>query len=196
MPRSSPPAGGVRHEAPHRAPAAAGTRTWSPRPSVLFDADVPAHQLHELLRNRQPQPRAAVVARGGTIHLAELLEKQLAASRRNADAGVAAPETRMVGLPLGPRCSQFHRDHAPRRARVNLMALPTRLVTTCRMRPRIAARSAGTSGGIFQHQVEPLSLGLRGQHLVHVFDQLPQVEIDATRSAACRPRSSRSPECR
>ena len=59
---------------------------------------------------------------------------------------------------------------------VNLMALPTRLVITWRIRPASPTKCRGTSAGYCKYEVEFPVLDLRRQHLVHFFDRQAQVE--------------------
>ena len=51
-----------------------------------LDSDVAAKELCQVPRNRQPKPRAAVLARGAIFGLAELLEYQLLRFCGYADA--------------------------------------------------------------------------------------------------------------
>src|SRR5207249_6835807 len=52
------------------------------------DADLPAEEPRELARDREPEPRAAVLAARGAVGLLEGLEDQALLVRRDADAGV------------------------------------------------------------------------------------------------------------
>src|ERR671927_1084189 len=53
-------------------------------------ADLPAHQLDELLADGQPQPRAAVLAGGRAVGLAERVEELRLLLRRHALSGAWA----------------------------------------------------------------------------------------------------------
>ena len=61
---------------------AAVNQKVEPSPSWLFDADGPPHHLHQLLADRQPEPGAAVLARGGGVRLDERREQRAAWSGR------------------------------------------------------------------------------------------------------------------
>ena len=63
-----------------------------------FDPDAAAHQLHQLGRNAQPQPGAAVSASRRTIRLRECFENALLLSRRYANAGVSNRELQETGM--------------------------------------------------------------------------------------------------
>ena len=58
----------------------------------------PAHQSHQLLRNREAQAGAAVFARSGAVHLGELLEQPAKFLRRDADAGVFHLDPHLRGV--------------------------------------------------------------------------------------------------
>ena len=103
-----------------------------------------AHQLDQLRADRQAQPGAAVGARGRAVGLGEGLEDDALLFRRDADAGVADGEMQQdvvvaVWLPRVTRSSTSPRS-------VNLMALPTRLTSTCRSRPASPIEAVGHVG--------------------------------------------------
>ncbi len=51
-----------------------------------------AHHLAQAFAHRQSQPRAAVLARGRSVHLGEGLEQPVQPVGRDADAGIAHGE--------------------------------------------------------------------------------------------------------
>ena len=60
--------------------------------SLALDPDAPAHEFDQVFADDQPQPGAAVFARGAGIGLAETLEHLAALLWRHADTGVFDPE--------------------------------------------------------------------------------------------------------
>ena len=65
-----------------------------------LDADLAAHQLDELLRDREAETGAAVVARGRGVRLREGLEQAVEAALTDSDAGVAHLEADHVPVAL------------------------------------------------------------------------------------------------
>ena len=86
----------------------------------------------------------------------------------------------------------------PRRPRaVNLIALPTRLSSTCRSRPGSPSRRAGTSGVDRRSPARgPCAWRALGQQVARRLRRSRAGRSRAPRARACRPRSSRSPGCR
>ncbi len=102
-------------------------------PEPARHAAVAAHERDQLAADREPQPRAAVLPRGGRVGLDERLEDELELVGRDAVAGVG-------DLEADDRVGRRSASAAVTRttispARVNLMALPMRLVRTWRTRP-------------------------------------------------------------
>ena len=102
----------------------------------------------------RPRPVPPVRARGRGVDLAEDLEKQVHLVVRNADAGVLHRETdlpQVAHLLAGRGLVQRRQRRGPsprgkpRPRSVNLMALPTRLSSTCRRRWSSPMRLAGRS---------------------------------------------------
>jgi hypothetical protein len=85
---------------------AAGTKT-------AVDGDFAAHQLDELLADRQTQSGAAKAARNRTISLTELLEQSAADGLRHPNAGVGDLKMQSANLlgRVGVQC-HFDRDAA------------------------------------------------------------------------------------
>ena len=121
-------------------------------------ADLAAHQPDQLPADRQPQPGAAVLAGGGGIGLAERAEDLRLGLLRDADAGVGDLEAQ---LSLARRCARTRTMTSPRS--VNLMALPTRLISTWRRRIGSPRTAAGTDGLDHAAELEPLRLRPRGR---------------------------------
>ena len=70
--------------------------------------DASAHHLRKPRANRQAQPRAAMLARRGSIRLPEGLKNRAVFVCRNADAGVTHRELERLAGPGALRC--HHRD--------------------------------------------------------------------------------------
>ena len=72
------------------APARNGTENMKvePLPEFALDPDAAAEQLHELLRDAEPEAGAAELARDGGVDLTELREDVVELLRRDADAGI------------------------------------------------------------------------------------------------------------
>jgi len=67
---------------------------------LAVDADRAAHELDEAGADRQPEPRAAVLAARRGIDLGERLGEPLALLGRQSDAGVADAEAQPGGIDL------------------------------------------------------------------------------------------------
>ncbi|MNH13818.1 hypothetical protein D3C79_734000 [compost metagenome] len=78
-------------------------------PWLALHPNVAVHQLHQLLRNGQSQPGAAVLARGRAVGLTERLKQARTLLGGHANAGVAHPEMQLNALLTGGHC--FHPDH-------------------------------------------------------------------------------------
>src|SRR6185503_12153072 len=63
-----------------------------PLPFVALDVQLPAVRQHEVLDDRQSEPRAPQLARAGLVHAVEALGDARQVGRRNPDAGVADRE--------------------------------------------------------------------------------------------------------
>ena len=143
--------GDARRLRPSCRPSPKRAVKWNvlPRPTLALDPDPPAHQLDQPRRDGQPQARAAEAPRGRGVGLLEGLEDARPACRR----GMPMPVSRTAKCSVdavavgaaGSACRSTSSTTSPRS--VNLIALPTRLTTTCRSRPRIADQSVGHVGG-------------------------------------------------
>jgi hypothetical protein len=85
-----------------------------PRPTLALDPDPPAVQLHELLSERQPEPRALLLAGMLAPNLAELLEDRRLILGRDPDARIADGDR---DGPLG--CRGGEADPAPLRGELD-----------------------------------------------------------------------------
>ena len=65
---------------------------------LAFDADFAAHHLHQLTGDRQAQPGAAVLARGGAVGLGEGIEQLVDLLLGDADAGVDDRELQAAAI--------------------------------------------------------------------------------------------------
>jgi hypothetical protein len=77
-----------------------------------LDPDLPTHQLGEPLADGQPEPGAAVLARGRSVDLRERLEQLRQVLGRDADAGVAHGNAQRALLAVA--CTHVDGDEAPR----------------------------------------------------------------------------------
>src|SRR6202158_1783647 len=77
-------------------------------PDFALDAHFAAHELHQLLRNRQAQARTTVLTGRGSIGLRKAFEDVAQLAGRNADAGVRDRKAK-AGLLAGPLFA-FHAD--------------------------------------------------------------------------------------
>ena len=115
----------------------------------------PAHQRDQTGGDRQPQPGAAVLCASSNRPLARRPEDLLLLVGGDADAGIGDRETQPDLAGRSSRGSTSTRDDDLARS-VNLMALPTRLTSTCRSRPGSPTSASGTSGAIVADQLQTL----------------------------------------
>ena len=121
---------------------------------LALDPDPAAHQLHQRRRDRQAEAGAAEPPRRRSVGLAEGSKIVACLS-----GGMPMP----VSLTAKCSCAAIAEPlvaadlHAARgRCSVNLIALPTRLVMTCRSRAGSPTMPAGTSAAMSAMQLEPL----------------------------------------
>ena len=173
-----PPAVGVR------APPAPGPNRavkWNvlPRPTSLSTQIRPPISSNEPRRDRQPEARPAVLAGGRAVGLGERRRRRL----RCFSGGMPIPVSRTAKCRTIShvlcRCRSADRDTSTTTspASVNLMALPTRLVTTCRSRPGSPTSASGTSGGDVVGQLQPLLIGPQRQRVERVPQRVAQAEV-------------------
>ena len=167
-------------------------RNTEPRPGALLTSMRAAHHLDQLLRDREAEAGAAVAARCRAVGLREGLEQAGALRLADADAGVAHGEQQRRRAAPDRRCTSI--ATSPRS--VNLMALPSRLISTWRSRCGSPRTAAGRSGCTCTVSSRPLRVRARGQQIGDVLDHGAQVELGTSRARACRLRSSRSRGCR
>ena len=134
-----PPSPGARRRRRH--PEAEGAA----EPRHALDRDLAAHQLDQLPRDGEAEAGAAALAGDGAVDLGEALEERAAWPPPGCRSRCRAPR---------PRAGRRRRARSRARtstlpASVNLTALPTRFISTCRSRARVAdAGPRGTSGAI------------------------------------------------
>ena len=137
---------------------------------LALDPDPAAHQLDQLRRDGQPQAGAAVLARRRAVGLGE--RRRRSASCLSAGMPMPCRGRRSAGRPRRPACSSSrHAGRRPRPRSVNLMALPTRLTSTCRSRPGSPTSASGTSGATWQASSRPFVVGPQGQRLERVVER-------------------------
>ena len=145
---------------------------------LALHGDRPAHQGHQPGGDRQAQAGAAVLPRGRGVLLLEGPEDPLLLVGRDADAGVAHREAQRS---TAPPSAAFAGDLRPRTttspSSVNLMALPTRLSSTCRSRPASPTRASGTSGCTWQTSSSPFLWARTARARRVSPDRRPQREV-------------------
>ena len=166
-----------------------------PLPSSLSHADRPAHQLDELAADREAESGAAVAARRAAVGLGEAVEDRRLAlgrrcrcrcrARRGGPVRASASRSRtLASITTSPRS-------------VNLTALPTRLVSTWRRRPGSPTHVLREVGRRRCRRARALSAARCGASSSATSStNVAQIEVERSRSSACRPRSSRSRGCR
>ena len=126
------------------------------RTELALGPDSAAHQLDQPRRDRQAEPRAAILARHGPVDLLERAKDSLQLVRGNADPGVPHAEVEQpvagsapAGLDrLDAASVSRHTSTATSPRAVNLSALPTTFTSTCRKRPESPTTRSGTSGAM------------------------------------------------
>ena len=175
------------------APSATVNQNVLPRPGSLSTPIAPPISSDELLGDRQAEARAAVAARGR----ASACEKDWN-SRACASGAMPMPVSATSKRSRTPPSSAGLAPHPHRRPRprsVNLMALPTRLISTCRSRPDRPARPPARRGRSRTPARAPCLRAL-GQQLEAVLDVVARSNSIGLELRACPPRSSRSRGCR
>ena len=86
---------------------------------LALDGDIAAHHLAETAADRESEPRAAVLARGGRIGLHEFLEQPADLLGRHPDAGVGDRHRDLCASPVRDAC-HFDRDVATLRELVGV----------------------------------------------------------------------------
>ena len=142
---------------------------------LAVDADRPAHALDQPLADRQPQAGPAKLARRRAVGLGERLEEPCRGFRADADAGVGHFEAHRGVQSSGDRSTSCVRTTTSP-CSVNLTALPTRFISTCRMRPASPSMPSGTLRVAQRRQLQALGVRLLGQQLDHVLDGFLHVD--------------------
>src|ERR1700687_3643265 len=144
-------------------------------PDFALDVHFAAHQLNQLLRNRQAESRTTVLTGRGSIGLRKAFEDVVQLAGRNADAGVRDRKAK-ADLLAGALLA-FH-------AQVNvslgreLDGVAGKVDENLPDAPRVADNASRRIGRNSQNEVEPLLLRLRGHEFSHIFDCQPEVEGD------------------
>ena len=181
-----------------RAHAQPGTEPEPAAPAQgAVHADLTAHQLGQSARNGQPQPGAAVFARGGTVGLLEGLEQPRLLFGRQADAGVLHLEAHQRALiallqqlgadndltPFGEldRVIGVIDQHLPQAQRIAQQARRQFGVDIeDQLQALAGAFLADQAGQVFQHALQlegdRLHLQLAGLDLAQVEDVVDQAE--------------------
>ncbi len=152
-------------------------------------ADLPAHQLHELLGDGQPEPGAAVLARGGVVGLGERLEDPVLRGRVRCRCRCPCTSKRILGPPASgsavtraktsPAAGELHRvghqvgEHLATRA--------------CRRRTRSPAAPRRSTTAPPRPGPAPAR-----PRRAHLLDQRRELERRLVELEPCPPRSSRS----
>ena len=90
-----------------------GEAEGTPRAGPALDLDAPMHQLDELTRDREAQPRTAILARRGGVCLGKCSKNRLELVRRNAASRVAHREPQLIDLLAALGTFHAHADLAP-----------------------------------------------------------------------------------
>ena len=143
---------------------------------LALDPDRAAHQRHELGGDRQAEPGAAELPRGRGVGLRERLEDR----RRCLSGGMPMPvsvtakcsATASGSIDCGSTCTTT----SPRS--VNLIALPTRFMSTCRSRPGSPTSRVRHVGADVAGELEALLLRAQREHLHRVVDRVAEPKAD------------------
>ena len=146
-----------------------------PAPLLADQADPATHQLGQLLRDREPQPGAAVPARGRGVGLRELLEQRLLVLGRDADARVLHRDVQQDVVLRLRRETDPHGDLAVVGELEGIageigehLAEPTRVADE-------EGRHVGRRGA---DELQPLRMGAQGERSREVVQQSEQVEVE------------------
>ena len=141
-----------------------------------LEGEVAAHQPRQPAADRQAEAGAAVLARGRAVGLRERLEQPPCCS-----FGMPTPVSRTVdaqrrhcpaGRPRRGRGSTLSDDLALRS--VNLNALPTRFVSTCRTRSASPTSRSGTAGTAWVTSSTCFSIDLGAERLGHLLEHVAE----------------------
>ena len=153
----------------HREPE----RTACPR--LTLHPDLAPHQLRELFADGEPQPRAAILARGRTVGLTEGLEQAPLRLKGQADASVLDLKPHRDRVVGGAR--QRHREHdfAPSR---KLKGIRQEVQQNLAQPPWIPPESGWDVRVDQTGQVHPLVGGGLGRQIQRFIDRGAQVKVD------------------
>ena len=152
-------------------------------------ANLAAHELRQLLADRQPQARSAVLAHRGSVHLGEGPEQAVPVLRRNPDSGIGDREAQATSCPLLVQRDANGDLPAPRE-----LNRVIRQVQEYLPQPRRIAANGGWDARI-QCGIEAQALFCRGRApgCWSPLRRPPAARNRGPPAPACPPRSSRSP---
>src|SRR5258705_13302075 len=147
-------------------------------PALRFalDPDTSAHQLHELLADRQAQPRAAILPRRRTVALRKGAEDRRLLLARDADAGVDDAEAHRRAVVFAhPRPLDANDDLA---AIGELDGVAHQVHEHLADAKRVAHERIGNRGLDVHHQLAALLVRPQRERLQRFLEHLPQGELD------------------
>ena len=143
---------------------------------LALDRDLAAHQLGQLLGDRQAKPGAAIFAGGGRVGLLEGLEQALDLRLRHADAGVAHGKLDIVGCRRLSSKTRTWTATSPNS--VNLTALLQKLIRIWPSRSGSPRKCVETAGSTSKISSEPLGRCLLAHQVPDILQHLVEIEVD------------------
>ena len=153
-----------------------GEPEGAPLPRLADDADLPAHQLDQLLADGESEPGPAEPSRGGRVRLGERLEQPPHGLRGDPQAGVADLEAdqRDLVADLDP----LHLDNDLSIFR-ELDGVPGEIDQDLSQPSGVSPRHHRNLRADRADQLQPLGMGPLRHQAGHVLDRIPQIELDA-----------------
>ncbi len=139
-------------------------------PKPALHLDVAAHEVRQLLADRQSHAHAAVPARERRVHLEEVLEQMPLVFRSDPYARVGDPEDQVLGVPAGGE-----RNGA---GLSELHGVRAEIVEDAAQARGVASVAALASLGQLEGEGETLLVGVRLKGGGHAAHQVFQVELD------------------
>jgi hypothetical protein len=143
---------------------------------LALDADLSAHESHQLTADSEPKPGAAEAPGGGAVGLAERLEQRPLRLGREADAGVRHLE---ADLDMGRVLARLLRPEHHLAALGELDGVAGEVEEHLPQPPRIATHRRRHSRPDQGRPLQPLGAGSLAQEAGYVVQRVPQVEIDS-----------------
>ncbi len=151
-----------------------GEEEGGPDPGLALEPDAAAHQLHQAAGDGEPEPGAAVLARGRHVGLGERLEELRGLLRRHAHPGVAHGELQL-DLVAGP-LQQL--DGEPDLAALGeLDRVVDEVGEDLSETQRVAAQVLGDRARDVDEELEPLVVGLLGRQRDDGGDDVVDLEV-------------------